>query len=174
MIRVRSENGLVNRSLAVKATGRYRLFRIAAAVSGASFLLVSAAAVASAAATRKPPLWGFVVVSLLFAVFAAAMTALIKMRPYRLFAEQDSAPDFALEFSDTEVVLTTLSEPPEQSVFGYDGITHAEHSRGYFIILTGGSKELAFAENCITEGTPAQLTKLLHEKLGDRFRVRRK
>lgn len=174
MIKVRSENGLVNRSLTVKATGKYRLFRIVAAVSGASFLLASAAAVAETAVTRKPPLWGFASVSLLFAVFALAMTALIKMRPYRLFAEQDCAPDFALGFGETEIVLTTLSEPPEQSTLSYDRIAYAERSKGYFIILTGGSEGLAFAEDCITEGTPQELAKLLHEKLGDRFRVRRK
>lgn len=174
MIRVRSENGLVNRSLAVKATGKYKLLRIAAAVSGALFLLVSAAAVASAAATHKPPLWGFAAVSLLFAAFAVAMTVMIKMRPYRLFAEQDCAPGFSLGFGDTEVVLTFHSEPPEQSKLSYDDITYAERSKGYFIILTKNTEGIAFAESCITEGTPAQLSELLSEKTGDRFRVRRK
>ncbi|MBO7473376.1 MAG: hypothetical protein J6U00_05150 [Ruminococcus sp.] len=80
---------------------------------------------------------------------------------------------YTYTFTDADCIFTAegtgISSRFEQS---YSALQKAVYREGWFVVIFGTGAGIAFHENSFTQGTPQQLSAILREKLGKKYKVK--
>lgn len=114
------------------------------------------------------------------AVVTACAVAIVLIRtiryPARRFAAvQKITPDMRCEYTFTEDCLTIHNECTginENLKLKYSAVRKVIYNECWFVFLFGGRTGIAFHENSFANGTPQELSALLREKIGKKYKVK--
>ncbi|MBP5579584.1 MAG: hypothetical protein J6X56_08950 [Ruminococcus sp.] len=103
------------------------------------------------------------------------MVRILRYPARRFRVLQKTAPDMVQSFAFSEescsvrTECTGISSHSEQS---YGTVRRAVYKEGWFVLIFGSGSGISFHENSFTQGAPQQLSAILREKLGRKYRVK--
>lgn len=120
------------------------------------------------------------ILTLVLTVITACAAAIMLIRiirwPAKRFAAvQKITPDMKNEYTFTEDHLTVYNECTgisEHLKLRYSAVKKVVYNECWFVVLFGSGTGMAFHENSFANGTPQELSALLREKLGKKYKVK--
>lgn len=114
------------------------------------------------------------------AVVTACAVAIVLIRtvrfPSKRFAAvHKTAPDMKCEYTFTEDYIAVHNECTginEHLKLKYSAVRKVIYNECWFVVIFGGGTGVAFHENSFANGTPQELSALLREKLGKKYKVK--
>ena len=103
------------------------------------------------------------------------LVRLLRYPAKRASALHKNVPDMKCEYLFYEEHLTIHSEGTgidEHLKLKYAAVKKAVYNECWFVMIFGGGTGIAFHENSFDNGTPQELSALLREKLGKKYKVR--
>ncbi|WP_295086236.1 hypothetical protein [Ruminococcus sp.] len=114
------------------------------------------------------------------AVVTACSIAIILVRtlryPAKRFAAvQKNVPDMKSEYIFYEEYFTIRNECTgisENLKLKYSAVKKVIYNECWFVVILGGGNGIAFHENSFENGTPQELSAILRDKLGKKYKVK--
>ncbi|MBR5682679.1 MAG: hypothetical protein IKW96_05270 [Ruminococcus sp.] len=144
----------------------------------AVFLLIMAVTLISTVISLKKCNGSILLVVL--AVVTACADIIVIVRTVRLpskryAAVQKSVPDLRSEYTFGDDHFTIHNECTginEHIKLKYSTVKKVVYNECWFVVITGSGNGIAFHENSFANGTPQELSALLREKIGKKYKVR--
>lgn len=144
----------------------------------AVFLLIMVTALVFSIISLKKGDGGILEVVLCVVTICAVVIYITRLLGYpakRYAAMRKNVPDMKWEYTFNDNFIALSSECTgisEHTKIKYAAVKKAVYRECWFVVVFGTGTGIAFHENSFTNGTPQELSALLREKLGKKYRVK--